>query len=69
MAGSFFSPPSTTLVVSCLFDNSRPNRRDVISYFDLHIPDEASLVAQLVKNRLQETPVRFLGWEDTLAKG
>ena len=31
----------------------------------------ASLVAQLVKNppAMQETPVRFLGWEDALAKG
>ena len=31
----------------------------------------ASLVAQLVKNVLamQETPVRFLGWEDPLEKG
>ena len=31
----------------------------------------ASLTAQLVKNRpaVQETPVRFLGWEDPLEKG
>ena len=31
----------------------------------------ASLVAQLVKNlpAIQETPVRFLGWEDPLEKG
>ena len=31
----------------------------------------ASLVAQLVKNppAMQETPVRFLGWEDRLEKG
>ena len=31
----------------------------------------ASLVAQLVKNppAVQETPVRFLGWEDLLEKG
>ena len=31
----------------------------------------ASLVAQLVKNlpAMPETPVRFLGWEDTLEKG
>ena len=31
----------------------------------------ASLVAQLVKNppAMQETPVRFLGWEDPLEKG
>ena len=31
----------------------------------------ASLEAQLVKNppAMQETPVRFLGWEDPLEKG
>ena len=31
----------------------------------------ASLVAQLIKNlpAMQETPVRPLGWEDTLEKG
>ena len=31
----------------------------------------ASLIAQLVKNlsAVQETPVRFLGWEDALEKG
>ena len=31
----------------------------------------ASLVAQLVKNpsAMQEIPVRFLGWVDTLEKG
>ena len=31
----------------------------------------ASLIAQLVKNppEMQETPVRFLGWEDLLEKG
>ena len=31
----------------------------------------ASLVAQLVKNppAMQETPVRFLGWEDPLEEG
>ena len=31
----------------------------------------ASLVAHLVKNpsAMQETPVRFLGWEDLLEKG
>ena len=32
---------------------------------------EDSLIAQLVKNppANQETPVQFLGWEDTLEKG
>ena len=31
----------------------------------------ASLTAHLVKNlpAIQETPVRFLGWEDSLKKG
>ena len=31
----------------------------------------ASLVTQLVKNSpaMQETPVRFLGWDDPLEKG
>ena len=31
----------------------------------------ASLIAQLVKNppAMQDTPVRFLGWEDILEKG
>ena len=31
----------------------------------------ASLIAQLVKNlpAMQETPVRFLGWEDPLEEG
>ena len=31
----------------------------------------SSLVTQLVKNlsAMQETPVRFLGWEDPLQKG
>ena len=31
----------------------------------------ASLIAQLVENppAMQETPVRFLGWEDPLEKG
>ena len=33
--------------------------------------DMASLVAQLVKNlpAMQETLIRFLGWEDLLEKG
>ena len=36
-----------------------------------HIPDRASLIAQLVKNppAMQETPVRFLGQEDPLENG
>ena len=37
----------------------------------LPIPFGASLIAQLVKNlpAMQETLVRFLGWEDPLEKG
>ena len=38
-----------------------------------HLPllTRASLIARLVKNppAMQETPVRFLGWEDLLEKG
>ena len=39
----------------------------IAPYCDLSV---ASLVAQLVKNppAMQETPVRFLGWEDPLEK-
>ena len=35
------------------------------------IYSRASLTAQLVKNlpATQETPIRFLGWEDPLEKG
>ena len=57
-----FPPPSTTLIVPCLFDNSHPNRCEVISYFDLHFPDEASLVAQLVKNLPQCRRPQFDSW-------
>ena len=43
--------------------NSKKNRF-------LHFP-RASLIAPLVKNppAMQETPVRFLGWENPLEKG
>ena len=36
-----------------------------------YLPTRGSLVAQLERNLpvMQETPVRFLGWEDTLEKG
>ena len=46
-----------------------------IEVFEIYLKalakDGASLVAQLVKNppAMQETPVRFLGWEDPLKKG
>ena len=35
-----------------------------------HFFPQASLVIQLVKNlpAMQETPIRFLGWEDPLEK-
>ena len=41
---------------------------------DFYVPmniKRDSLIAQLVKNppAMQETPVRFLGWEDLLEKG
>ena len=46
-----------------------------IEVFEIYLKalakDGASLVAQLVKNppAMQETLVRFLGWEDPLKKG
>ena len=48
----------------------RQDRKD--EHFALIFPESwASLVAQLVKNppEKQETPVRFLGWEDPPEKG
>ena len=38
---------------------------------DICVLNQASLVAQLVKNlhAMQETLVRFLGWKDPLEKG
>ena len=40
-------------------------------YVYIYIYVWASLIAQLVKNLLvmQDSPVRFLGWEDPLEKG
>ena len=40
-------------------------------YIDFYTLYGASLIAQLVKNlpAMQETPDRFLGWEDPLEKG
>ena len=42
-----------------------------VSVTEFHPSKRASLIAQLVKNpsAMQETPVRFLGWEDPLEKG
>ena len=44
----------------------------VFSKFKIHVDAfcRASLIAQLVKNTpaMQDTPVRFLGWEDPLGK-
>ena len=39
--------------------------------FFFFFPDWASLIVQLVKSlpAIQETSVRFLGWEDRLEKG
>ena len=37
--------------------------------FSLTVIFLASLIAQLVTNPMQETPVQFLGWEDLLEKG
>ena len=39
---SLFSTPSTTLVILSLFGNSYPSKCEVISYFDLHFPDDWS---------------------------
>ena len=40
-------------------------------YIYIYIYIEASLIAQLVKNppAVQETPVRFQGWEDSPGEG
>ena len=40
--GFLFSTSSQTLVISCLFDKSHPNRYEVISHygFDLHLHDD-----------------------------
>ena len=40
--GSLFSTPFPTLVISCLFDNSHPNRCEMIALFsfDLHFSDD-----------------------------
>ena len=46
--------------------------KDPLEKTDYSLQDSgASLVAQLVKNppAMQETPVRFLCWEDSLEKG
>ena len=39
--------------------------------FPFYTKSRASLIAQLVNNppAMQETPVQFLGWEDSLVKG
>ena len=48
------------------WEEPRMSKKDRFLYFP-----RASLIAQLVKNppAMQETPVRFLGWEDPLEKG
>ena len=58
------------LGVSSTTLNSSTNL-SLTSLYDLVKFIRASLIAQLVKNppAIQETPVRFLGWEDPLEKG
>ena len=44
----------------------------IIYLFECYtVISRASLIVQLVKNlpAMQETPLRFLGWEDLLEKG
>ena len=50
---------------------AQETRAGSLSLALLPIPFWASLIAQLVKNppAMQETLVRFLGWEDPLEKG
>ena len=45
--------------------------RHLLGAINTHTHTEASLVAKLVKNppAMQETPIRFLGWQDPLEKG
>ena len=46
-------------------------REDSTGFVLKMVLDVSQFIAQLVKNApaMQETPVRFLGWEDPLAKG
>ena len=48
-----------------------PNAGPIPSFMAAIMFSVASLIAQLVKNppAIQETLVRFLGWEDPLEKG
>ena len=54
-----------------LLNFRRKRRPSKLTIWGIYVLIGASLVAQLVKNppAMQETPVRFLGWEDLLAKG
>ena len=62
-----FPPPGDLsdpeMELACVSDVSCIGRRVLYHW--------ASLIAQLVKNQpaMQETPVRFLGWENPLEKG
>ena len=56
-------PPAGEMGVGCLSSK-------VGALQELYLPLRASLIADLVKNlsAIQETLVRFLGWEDLLVK-
>ena len=60
-----FSDPYLVIIII----NQDPYLVIIITMVNLHL--WASFIAQLVKNLLamQETQVRFLGWEDPLEKG
>ena len=57
----------------CISFNLYKNSILIECYYYSHFihKERASLIAQLVKNppAMQETPVRFLGWEDLMEKG
>ena len=58
-----------TSVKNLVFPNVTSQK--YIAVFDSSLQPQASLMAQLVKNppAMQETPVQFLGREDSLEKG
>ena len=58
VGGLHFSTPSPEFIVYRFF-------------YDGRYDQWASFIAQLLKNppAMQETPVQFLGWEDSLEKG
>ena len=50
---------------------SRDSQKTYPTFESHYCEERASLIAQLVKNlpAIQEIPVWFLGWEDSLEKG